>query len=478
MEWIGMKDAPPAPLPGLCERPLRANPAFELVLFDRLPEDERRLLAGLARDPEHYGVLRPRRGSGLGLKAVDRETALLFLTLARPGPLPGYVRARLGDAAAAATLARLVADGVLEIEREAGRFVSGAGAMPLLQAAAAGAPSSGGGARAAAGEAAASAAGEPGSGGTPAPRGGRLVELSRAALRYGQELARTLPDADPLWLSLRLYGFNRLPLTPRWRRALPGAEAVVRHLGIAAGGPWRGLLERHWRRGPAAGAGERWLYWQPALARQPGAAPGGPGYKLYVSLAPEELAEGFGRVLDGLAAAGPPAFKVGAGAAGLLRCDKIVAYFDSFERLAEAAAALGERLAGAAAHGVPFSSEIAGDGLLSWGVDPPPAAAGQGPPWDDSGASWRLWLTHRLARALIAGVAAAAPPPRTRPVADEGSAGAEEDSSGRCRMASTGHAAMEPWRFALERLRLEGIDTDSWTPGGSLWRREGAWAWT
>src|SRR5438270_10163890 len=70
--------------------PLRANIAFELVLFDRLPAGERRLLAGLARDPEHYGVLRPRPGSGLGLKAVDRETALLFLTLARPGPLPGY----------------------------------------------------------------------------------------------------------------------------------------------------------------------------------------------------------------------------------------------------------------------------------------------------------------------------------------------------------------------------------------------------
>jgi hypothetical protein len=32
---------------------------------------------------------------------------------------------------------------------------------------------------------------------------------------------------------------------------------------------------------------------------------------------------------------------------------------------------------------------------------------------------------------------------------------------------------MEPWRFAVERLRLEGIDTDSWTPGGSLWRRQG-----
>ena len=28
----------------------------------------------------------------------------------------------------------------------------------------------------------------------------------------------------------------------------------------------------------------------------------------------------------------------------------------------------------------------------------------------------------------------------------------------------------EPWRFALDRLRLEGIDTDTWTPGALLWK--------
>src|SRR5579864_7766297 len=95
----GRPPSPPPPVAprDLLELPLRANPAFRLVLFDRLPAGQRRQLAGLARDPEHYGVLRPRRGTGLGLKAVDRETALLFLTLARPGPLPGYVRSRLGD---------------------------------------------------------------------------------------------------------------------------------------------------------------------------------------------------------------------------------------------------------------------------------------------------------------------------------------------------------------------------------------------
>jgi hypothetical protein len=444
----GRPPATPAPLPvpatrDLLDLPLRANPAFRLVLFDRLPAGQRRQLADLARDPEHYGVLRPRRGTGLGLKAVDRETALLFLTLARPAPLPGYVRSRLGDAGAALTLARLVADGVLEIERAPAGFVSGAAAMSLFAA--------------------------------PAAAGGRLAELSREALRHGQELARTLREPEPLHLSLRLYGYNRLPVTPRWRRTLPDAAAVRRHLGIAAGGRWQPLLERHWREAPVAGDEPwlRWQRWRPAVRAAPSTAAAsaaaamtrdGPTYKLYVSPAPSALAEAFGAVLDGLAAVGAPGFKVGAGAGGLLRPDKIVVYFETFERLAAAAAALTERLAGVAPHGVPFTSEIAAGGLLSWGVDPPPAAE-FGALGGDSRRSWRLWLTDRLARALIAAVAAG------------GSHAGRVDAAGTGVGSPVAGAAagetMEPWRFALERLRLEGIDTDSWTPGGSLWRRQG-----
>jgi hypothetical protein len=368
------------------ERSLRANPAFELVLFDRLPEGERRLLAGLARDPDHYGVLRPRGGSGLGMKAIDRETALLFLTLGRPGPLPRYVRSRLGDEAALAAVGRLVADGVLEIELEAGRFHSGAAAMPALVAAVASIAAAGSvGLSAAALPAAPEEQADP----VAAAVAGRLTELSFAALRYGQELARTRPAAQALWLSLRLYGYHRRPLTPRWRRALPSTEAVRGYLRIDPGGAWHGLLQRYWREqeqaapaGAARGAGsaetssaetsegpqapeapatpqapeaarapqEAWLQWRPRRERAVKAGPGpNAHYKLYVSPATDALPESFGRVLDGLAAAGAPHFKVGATAGGLLRPDKVVAYFDSFEGLAEAAAAVGERLAGLAA---------------------------------------------------------------------------------------------------------------------------------
>jgi hypothetical protein len=410
-------------------RELRANPFYELVLFDRLEPDLRQALAGLDKEPGFYGVLRPSPSSpggrgggwekragvmragetkcpdspGLSLKSVDRDTALLFLTLREPGPLPAYVRLMSGEGAGRVA-AQLVADGILEIAGDNREFVSGAAAFHLLW-------EEGGDARS-----------------------GRLADLSLAALRYGQSLALT----DPLRLSLRLYGFNRRPLTPAWKRLLPDAAAVERHLGIGAGGPHRQLLDRTWSR---SGPSEAWLSWRRRGVDQ-GVHGGrlsaaGAIWKLYVSPAPEAFAEGFGRILDALAAARAPQFKIGAGAAGLLRPDKMVAYFPSFERLAQAAESLTERFGGTPAHGVPFTSEIAGGGLLSWGVDPPADSLNQ---WSGR-ESWRLWLTHRLAVALLSGKKA-------------------------------GESSVEPWRFALERLRLEGVDTDSWTPGGMLFRED------
>jgi hypothetical protein len=377
----------------LLGRELRANPAYELVLWDRLAPEERRALDLLLRDPDFYGVLRPRSAEGpasaLGVKAVDRDTALLFLTLREPGPLPSYVQAVLGEAAGR-TVARLIADGVLEIEKD-GAFLCGPAALQVQGA---------------------------------LGNGGRLADLSLAALRYGQALAID----DPLRLSFRLYGYNRRPLTPLWQKLLPGPEAVRAYLGIAAGGAHRKLLDRMWQPSPPS---EAWLSWQSRMAETADAR--GATWKLYVSPAPEALVEGFGAVLEALAAARAGQFKIGSGAAGLLRPDKIVAYFPSFERLEEAARAVESRLGGVAAQGVPFTSEIAGDGLLSWGMDPPES---ERDPWGGR-ESWRLWLTHRLARALLA------------------ARGSGEE--------------IEPWRWAVERLRLEGIDPGTWTPAASQW---------
>lgn len=369
-------------------RALRANPLYELVLFDRLDPDERRALAPLEQEDDLYGVLRPRGGPGLAVRSADRDTALLFLTLREPGPLPAYVRRVFGEAAQR-EIARLVADGVFEIEAD-GVFVSGPAALGLLQEQ------------------------------SPERPGGRIAGISLAALRHAQALA----EDDPAALALRLYGYNSRPLTPRWRHLLASADAVRSHLGIGTDGPNRRALDRSWEpAAPAAG----WLSWVSRSAGEQ-TADSSPTHKLYVSPTPESLAGSFGAILAALTAARPFQFKIGSDAWGLLRPDKIVAYFADFERLAAAAGDLAGQLSGVPAQGVPFTAEIGGDGLLSWGIDPPPAEGAE---------SWRFWVVQKLARALL--------------------------TARQAREA-------EPWRFALDRLRLEGVDTATWTPGGLLWR--------
>jgi len=165
--------------------------------------------------------------------------------------------------------------------------------------------------------------------------------------------------------------------------------------------------------------------------------PSAQGYKLYVSPQPEFVRDAFHVVVEVLTESPAHHFKVGNDAAGLLRPDKIVAYFWDFEALQEAAKQIAGRLVGCRAQGVPFTAGIReDDALLSWGIDPRPEKGALA--WQER-ESWRLWVTNRLATALLA-----------------------------ARRVQTG--GLEPWRFALERLRLEDVDTETWTPLTSFGR--------
>jgi hypothetical protein len=98
---------------------LRANQEYELVLFDRLSSAEQQALEPLARDPECYGILRPRTDPRLTIKSISRETALLWFTLQTPGPLPRYVIQMLGGRCRQ-IVAQMVLDGIFGIETNAG----------------------------------------------------------------------------------------------------------------------------------------------------------------------------------------------------------------------------------------------------------------------------------------------------------------------------------------------------------------------
>jgi hypothetical protein len=132
---------------------------------------------------------------------------------------------------------------------------------------------------------------------------------------------------------------------------------------------------------------------------------------------------------------GAVALKVGNDAPSLLRPDKIVLYFADLDSVSAGAARLAHELAGCPVHGVPFTAELAGsDGLLSFGIDPPRPEHAIA--WQER-ESWRLWLTNRLAVALLA---------------------ARRDGG-----------TLEPWQYALARLELEGIDPSTWAPPADLW---------
>ncbi len=371
----------------------RANPELQAVVVDRLTEPERTLLGARLRDPNVYGVLRPRGDGPYSLKVIDRDTALLFLTLAEPGPMPRFVRDALGSRADS-VLARLVLDQVLEIERD-GRFVRGPSALGAGES------------RAMDDESA--TADE-----------SRLARLSRAALRYGEALQ--LDDAA--MLAARLYGYNRQPVSPEWARRLATRAAVARHWGLERPAV-RAALGRDWS--DDGGRDGPWLSW---WSRRPAAEARCP-FKLYVSPAREQAAEAFAAAVAAFARGRAHAFKIASDVGGLHRPDKLVAYFSDWADLQETAERLCAALATCPAQGVPFTADAGGDGLVSWGMDPPP----------DGGAateSWRSWLAGRLALALVA---ARRDPART----------------------------VAPSAFALERIRLDGVDPRTWAPIAPDW---------
>lgn len=323
----------------------RLNPAVELVVFDRLDAAVQGQFAALTRDPTFYGVL----VTPTTAKAVDRDSALLLLTLRAPGAIPQYAVRALGDRAPR-TIAGWVLDGILEIEH-GGAWLSGPAAVSAVGAA------------------------EPGE--------GVIGRLSIDALRY----AAALPTRDASALARRLYRFNHLPLSPRALRAYQ-AETDETRFGLATPRAAEGLA-RGWSPLPSAGA--MWASW---LAR--GVDERG-GYKLYVSPAPHAVRDVLPTVAARAASLRAWAMKVGRGPAGLLRPDKMVIYFSRRDDLHAAAATLAEAMAGVPSHGVPFTAAVTDDGLLSWGVDPA----------DDDGMasllrveSWRERLTNHMAVAL------------------------------------------------------------------------------
>lgn len=359
-------------MPGLLQRIFRANPEYELLPMGALNGDERSALGDLKEEESCFGVLRPKQSGQRPVKAICRDTARLWSDLQNPSQVPQWVR---DNARATEAVAQLVLDGVLAVEA-ANAFVTGAAARDLVCDS------------------------------TEQEPAGVLAQLSQRALEYAQSL-----DTDsPVTLAGRLYCYGRIPLSSKWTKRFRTGEALRSDFEI---GP-------EWQPGTPR---EGWLTWRSRL-RGPAIWDGAVAFKLYVSPMPGDVPAAVKALAKAAAGHGAHHFKTGQDASGLLRPDKMVAYFGRRNDMEQAAAQIASELAGCRVHGVPFSAELAGEGLVSWGIDPPSHA------WH-RGESWRLWLAKRLAAALIDARRAGAGP---------------------------------PWRYALDRVRLDGVDPVTWTP--------------
>jgi hypothetical protein len=249
-----------------------------------------------------------------------------------------------------------------------------------------------------------------------------IATLSRRALQY----AEWLDSASVLETSRSLYCYNRAPASSRWRHVLCDCGAVESYLGINRG-RLAEVVDADWVRvtGPSAAG---WIAWQskrlvPKLIPRT--------YKLYVSPTCAAVGSVLGSVVEAASRFGASHWKIGNDVHGLLRPDKLILYFERFTDLRDAAAYLIEKLDGCPSQGVPFTAELEARGLLSWGADPPTE---KGPvPWLER-ESWRGRICNGLASALLVAKRA--------------------QRSNR----------ISPSRFAKLRLRLDGIDTDTWTP--------------
>lgn len=363
----------------MTERPrtrFRATPTLALRRLEELPPEHRTALRELQEDADFYGVLVPLDAAAT-LKAVARATAELFLSLETPAYL-GVVDDDTVD---------LVLDGILEVEHE-GRFVAGADAYPLFF-----------------------------------PTAECRETLSTEALRHAQELE----TRDVGALTNALYSYNRLPRTRAWAARFPDRASVLAHLGTSP------LLARHWALVPEEHS-RGWISWAARAGRA--AAASSITWKLYVSPRPEHVREAFHALVRVLAEIPGSQMKIGMDAAGLLRPDKLVAYFATKKDLDTAANTLANELRGCPAHGVPFTANVDAHGLLSWGADPPDSERALS--WLER-ESWRLWVAKSLASALAIAKRSSKPP-------------------------------VAPWQFAMKRVRRLGVDVDTWAPADSLWR--------
>jgi|SRR5450631_4345604 len=214
---------------------------------------------------------------------------------------------------------------------------------------------------------------------------GRLENLSRQAVYYGVELRMNCGRSD-LWR--RLYNFNRYPDRAHSDMSTPSDEpggAFVAPLldKVGPGWAWTHRTDPQWI-----------FFSQPRRYDAAHSVRCRNGrYKVYVSPTLGAFRHTVEAILGALGDC--TALKFARKHGGTLRPDKIVIYTDSMAHTRRVAVAVLSAIGEIRAHGVPFTAELGGDGLLSWAMDPASMELRRF-------SSWRVWISHMIVSCIDA----------------------------------------------------------------------------
>lgn len=366
---------------------LKKSALFSFVPFSKLPALTQETLSELVYRGPFVGLLVPAANTGLPVKAIEAEVAAEFKKMRVPY---AYRASEISEA-----LLELLATGAIEV-LSGSRVLTGADALAHL-------------------------------GLETAPRpdaSTRIRKISLDAIEHSAEMQLN----DVARLSARLYFYNRCPKTA------DKSQTSIQRQTLSILNKWK-RASRHAYEQKTKALDEGWHLF--SLRETCRKSRWSTHFKLYISPAFTDIPEVLTTALRIVSEMFVPAFKIGANLEGLLRPDKLILYFPTFEELKRAASKIEDEIMGIKPHGVPFTASIGSSDILSWGRDPPSHL--QPLSWTDK-QSWRVWVTTRIASSLLLSRA-------TRPT------------------------SLSPLSAALNYLWFCGVDPQTWIPRPALFER-------
>lgn len=343
---------------GFLNKRFRAGGSYELVEWNQLEDDERSMLLDVTNAGEIYGIFKPvSSNNGLMQKIAWKEQSLIFLHCKSYHLLPNYVLSQ-PYGRYENIVAGMLIDHVLEIEY-GGNFISGSGANAMIF-------------------------------GNDwlidNKLSNKLSILSANAIRYSCYLSSETAKS----LGNKLYTFNAIPRDRNNKQYLSDSNSI--NAFLYSGFEHSEMLAKNWFLNKAR---KYWFSWSRAeLLSGEDLIETVDTYKLYLSPMPGAIPAFFNIAVPVLTKSNATAFKIGQTIDGLLRPDKMIAYFNNREDLFSAAKELEVLSKDIPAHGVPFTTQLDENGLLSFGIDHAFLKLKRG-------YSWRTWVTDVVAKTIL-----------------------------------------------------------------------------